>query len=62
MKVWLVIQWGYGDGEEDKIVGVFGSKESAEAKRESMMVPFITSNIKRANGKWRLTHSVEIAQ
>lgn len=28
----------------------------------SMMVPFITSNIKRANGKWHLTHSVEIAQ
>jgi hypothetical protein len=27
-----------------------------------MMVPFITSNIKRANGKWHLTHSVEIAQ
>jgi hypothetical protein len=38
MRVWLVIQGGYGDGEEDKIVGVFGSKESAEAKRESMMV------------------------
>jgi hypothetical protein len=38
MKVWLVIQWSGGDGDDDKIVGVFGSKESAEAKRESMMV------------------------
>ncbi len=26
----------------------------------NLMVPFITGNIKRANGKWHITHAVEI--
>ena len=37
MTVWLVIEWG-DVSSDDKVVGVFGSKESAEAKRESIMV------------------------